>query len=926
MQINDKDIYAVLIAEDFKDDAIDKTVKYISANPEKFYLLSPDTGLELHEAIEDLSGHFDDNAGLTCVRFAREINFPLKVFLQTGDNADGGLDVKTFSELIGFLKYDESMKIARNDFHVIVDDTDLNDDDESAGRVVSDIFQQMVYLNLNIDVKKKSEIRKSLIKDRFRAKYQELRHEVEDKKAWLEFISSGNEVKISDKGRERVLKIVDALKKMLIAFDDGRKRPIRIAAMGTKKAGKSVIINGILKRDYAPTSSELPTPNIIKYIPEQIDTPLTLEYQGMQQIFETPEALNKYIFNEFKEAQRHTGEGSGLDDMTIHYPSEEFSGYEVWDTPGPNFAGAGREHHEIAESCIQSADVCIFVENYSNHLTDDEVKFLRQIHTTFRSNNKFYSLFVAVNRIDERYSADVEKSVSRLVDYLRSRLEALGYENIVLFGTSALQSFYLDKVLELAGDNSETKENLLDHINELKKTHKKFMTQLRFVESSLQNLQDFHNINNPTEADLRIFSGMPQLERYLKYIGEQKVDAEIVDNVISRCESQFDTIHNANLINRMLEIGKEYKKYLIELGHLLDGLSIEVDKAIDSIKKLVSEGSIDTALRHIDKSARSSRREVLGSIDGICRDVVNNSALNEDDIKQVRKGESPPHIITIHNNIAEAVFGLNRRTLQTVEAMTKSESDKYSRKVEAGIQKAREEISRKTEEVRKKVKNTATQDIMQEFSIPEFPPSLNKMSFTAKVFDANVDDEFLRSEAERLHRTETHTENRTEYETRTRTKTRQRGSRGFWEKVGSIFGKKYYEDYQEEYKEAIQKTYTVSNEVYDVAGFKLSIINELQKRVRSVVEVAHDAIEAEAEKITTIIYSDVSRQCDEINAEYRGLFDSFRNDINTALDETSQHKQSLENDIEILREIDKKFEVFFTMWKEILDGQAKEKK
>ena len=886
--------------------------------------MSPDTGLQLHEAIEKLSGHFDDSAELTCVRFACEIIFPLKVFLQTGDDIEGGLYVKTFSELLSFLPYDESMKIARDDFHVVVDDSDLNNNDEEiAGRVVADIFQQMIYLNLNIDVKKKSEIRKSLIKDRFRAKYQELRHEVEEKKKWLETVLCRG---ISDKGRERVQKIADALDKMLAAFDEGRKRPIRIAAMGTKKAGKSVIINGILKRDYAPTSSELPTPNIIKYIPEDAGTPLTLEYQEREQIFATPEDLNKYILNEFKEAQKHTGEGSGLADMIIHYPSEEFSGYEVWDTPGPNFAGAGKEHHEIAESCIRSADVCIFVENYSNHLTDDEVKFLQQIHTTFKSNNKFYSLFVAVNRIDERYSAEVEKSVSRLVDYLRSRLEELGYKNIVLFGTSALQSFYLDKVLELAAENSDAGEDLIDRINALKRTHKKFMTQLRFVESSLQNLKDFHNIANPTELDLRIFSGVPQLERYLKYIGEQKVDSEIVNNVITRCEGYFDTIKNANLISRMLELSEEDKKYLIELGHLLDGLNRDVDKVIDGVKHLVTDTNIDGPLLRIHKAAQSSRREVLGQIDGLCRDVVNTSTLNEDDIKQLRNGVSSANMKTINSNIAGAVAGLNRRSAETVEAMTKAESDKHSRTVEAGIQKAREEISRKTEEVREKVKNTTAYELMKEFSIPEFPPSLNKMSFTDKEFTAGVDEKFLRSEADRVHRTETHTEYKTETITKTRSVTRQRSSRGFWEGLWSFFGKKYYETKEEEYQEEIQKPYQVSSDIYDVTGFKRSIISELQRRVRRVVESAHDEIETGAEQITKGIYENIRKQCDEINAEYSGLFESFRNDINLASDETSQHKKSLENDIEVLREIDKSFEPFFTMWDEILNGQEKEQK
>ncbi|MBR1418440.1 MAG: dynamin family protein [Synergistaceae bacterium] len=919
MQVENEAVYKILNAENFSDSSIDTTVKFISANPEKFYLISPDTGLRLHEAIDKLSKRFSDKAELTGIRFAMEINFALKVSLQIGSKLDGGLDVKTFSELLSFLKYDDSMNLARNDFHVIVDDTDCDNSDERAGRAVAEIFQQMIYLRLNIDVKKKSEIRKSLIKDRFRAKYQEMRTEVDQIKTELDaVIKSG---KMHKAGNERVQRMIDAINKMLDAFDDGRKRPIRIAVMGTKKAGKSIIINSILKRDYAPTSSELPTPNVIKYVPEREDSALILEYQGNEQIFDTSEALKNYIESEFEIAQKHTNEGSGLENMIIHYPSEEFSGYEVWDTPGPNFAGAGDEHRKIAENCIESADICIFIVNYSNHLTDDEEKFLRQIHEVFKRNNKFYSLFVAVNRIDERYSSEVEKSVSRLVDYIRSRFEELGYKNIIFFGTSALQSFYLDKVLELVGDNIDDYDSLEDCIKAFKKTHRKFMTQLHSVETALGNLQAFHNINEPSSEDLRSSSGIPPLERYLKYVGEQKVDSEIVDNVITRCENQFDMIKNANLISKLLELSDDDRKYLVELGKLFDGLRIEVKKTVDGIQSRVSDENISSARLNVVKAAQDSRREVLSNVEGMCRDVINNTPLNEDDIEQLRAGTFSDNMTEINNNIAAAMVGLNRRSAETVAAMTKSESDKFSLKVEAGIQKAREEISRKTDEVREKVKNARAQDIITAFSIPDFPPSLNKMSFEAKAFDANLDDDFLKAQAERQHRTEYETKYKTETVTKTRTATRERKSRGFWESVASFFGKKYYEDYEQEYTEQITKPYQVSKDVYNVEGFKQSILYELQNRVRNVVERAHDEIQEEAEKIVQAIYSNIRTQCYNINAEYMKLFEDFSNDIKIASDETSQHKKALEDDIAALREIDERFVPFFTMWYDIFSDQ-----
>ena len=279
--------------------------------------------------------------------------------------------------------------------------------------------------------------------------YETLLKAIHDNKEYIE--GKLADANLSAESKERAREICNAFDVMLKEFEKAKARPIRIAAIGTKKAGKSVVINSLLERDYAPTSSTLPTPNTIVYIPaKEKDTPLTLKYKGETRIFDNAEDLKEFIGNEFKNAQKETGEGAGLPDMEITYPSDRgLNGYEIWDTPGPNVAFTG-EHEKNAKERVAQADVCIFVMNYSNHLTTDEVKFLAYAHEIFQKNNKFYSLFITVNRLDERYAVNEGKSVDRVIDYLGYRLERLDppYKNIVLFGTSALQKFYLDNVID----------------------------------------------------------------------------------------------------------------------------------------------------------------------------------------------------------------------------------------------------------------------------------------------------------------------------------------------------------------------------------------------------------------------------------------------------------------------------------------------
>ena len=286
-------------------------------------------------------------------------------------------------------------------------------------------------------------------------------------------------------------------------------RIIRIVVMGTKNTGKSVLIKNFIQGDYAPTGSVLPTPCTIKYVP---DKKLFLEYDGKIYNFPTAEELHEFICGEFKTVQQKSLDAN-LPDMTIHYPCNG-RGYEIWDMPGPNVVYRDESIQKI-KKIIETVDVCIFVMNYNKAITTDEVKFLMDIRETVKDK----AFIVAVNRIDERYCVNEDKSVARILDYISCRFKDWGYKKLIVFGTSALQNFYLDKVVELADRESLPFE--ADSIRPLRRKHREHSPQIKFIGDALGNLEDFHGIEEPTEKELRTFSGIPQLIRYVNYLGEQ---------------------------------------------------------------------------------------------------------------------------------------------------------------------------------------------------------------------------------------------------------------------------------------------------------------------------------------------------------------------------------------------------------------------
>ena len=291
-------ICTVLTEGDLSPENIKTTVKTIEHNPNKFYLL--ETG-NIWEVVEKLSKSSSDDNLVTRMRIAYNLKFDLKTVLKAGDDLSvQGNEVKNFAELLELLDFDDNLNLSRTDYHVIInDDNHLNENAELANRAVAKLFQQATLLSIvGLDIQKKSEIHKTQVTKRFREHYGDLKKEIESNEKLIRLKLATNP-NFNEDTKRRAEDIIASFEIMLAEFAKAKKRPIRIAAMGTKKAGKSVVINSLLQRDYAPTSAVLPTPNTIKYIPDDIKK-LKLDYNGKSYEFDTADELKEYIGEEVK--------------------------------------------------------------------------------------------------------------------------------------------------------------------------------------------------------------------------------------------------------------------------------------------------------------------------------------------------------------------------------------------------------------------------------------------------------------------------------------------------------------------------------------------------------------------------------------------------------------------------------------------------
>ena len=872
-------ICTVLTAEDLSAEKISETAKIIEHNTNKIYLISP--GVRLCNIIDRLSKAINKKSALTRTRIAYNLPFDLKTTLKTGnDNAADDKEVKTFADLLELLDFDENLGLNRADYHVIIDDENLSDKDV-ANRAVAKLFQQTIFLNIGLDIQKKSEIKMAMMKDRFRANYSALVGQIKQQKNFL--AAALEHAALNDSGRKRVKDMLDALNKTDAELEKARARPLRIAAMGTKKAGKSVVINDLLRRDFAPTSSELPTPNTVKYIPTEPNSQLILDYAGKKYNFVNAESLKKFIGDEFTKAQEQTGKGSALPDMTIYYPCDDLNGYEIWDTPGPNYAGAGDEHRKNAEACIREVDVCIFVMDYAKYLTDDEEKFLKDIRAAFQRNDKFYSLFITVNKIDQIYTAEVQKSVNRVLDYIGGKLDELGYKNIVVFGTSALQSFYLDKVIELAKENGTEEEPFVDSsvVKDLRRNYRDaddyIKSSIMFIKSAIDNLDEFHNILDATEKEIETFSGIPQLRRYTKYIGESKADMEIVNKVVGDCEGQFAIIRSALDVVEYQTLSEEAKKYLRKVANRIDEV-YEMSKNITRRMEVLTQ----------DRNRRNARRQA--------KDLTNQ--VRVDTIKMFNEGVdfNIERFSITEENIRELANDSSKTGFMS--RLAKDISSAFNRAKEEAVDDCRKIVRTLSEEKRDEIKNTltvVTEEIIEKvrdinstlqksgvptITLPDFPVSVSmSVKSTNNIsgsIDPNIALKFAKEAIKVVERT------------------------GFFGWIADIFSTK--------------------TEV-DIAEFKKNIADVVKSEGREKLNSEFENLSRQVEEGIDDIFDKFMDDCDDTSTIYQKIFENTHRNIVEVLDETGKKKAELERNIATLEEISGRLQPYFTIWNDIRGGK-----
>lgn len=300
---------------------------------------------------------FIDNAGLDGrsihkIRVAKDLSFGCSAFLKDKSTGNVLLRPERFMELVRFLDED---KLAQYRFVLDTDDKEL----------LSEIIQQLLYLDIDIEVMLLNEEAAIRRMDLFLENFDQLQSFIEEAR------SSIYHAHVDDSMKEHKNTILRTISDIGETIREMQVKDLKVAVMAMKKSGKSVVVNCLLGDDYTPTSIELPTFTTCIY-KKSDNGKISLFYKNITTSFDNPASLRQYVLREFKNI--HTGnERDNSDDaMNIRYRPRQNGTfpYTIIDTPGPDLAGS--HHREIAYKWIQEADVILFIIDYSKYLTTSE--------------------------------------------------------------------------------------------------------------------------------------------------------------------------------------------------------------------------------------------------------------------------------------------------------------------------------------------------------------------------------------------------------------------------------------------------------------------------------------------------------------------------------------------------------------------------
>ena len=289
---------------------------------------------------------------------------------------------------------------------------------------------------------------------------------------------------------------------MVKAFNMAKSSDFEVNVVATMSAGKSTLINALLRQKLMPAKQEACTATITEIKDNDADHFMAKVYDSNGNLIQIHPKLSFEIMdslNSNPEVSKIHVEGD------IPFVTSEDVSLVLVDTPGPNNS-RDPEHKAATYRMLSesSKTVVLYILNATQLAVNDDYNLLSHVAESMKvggkqSRDRF--IFV-VNKLDDFKKGEdsIEAAITKVRDYLRDN----GIENANIYPASALTALYIRTILAESDDDND------DEVYEAKGKVKKFNRnpEMYFetlapltpsvrgeMETRLANARENHNAN-----------------------------------------------------------------------------------------------------------------------------------------------------------------------------------------------------------------------------------------------------------------------------------------------------------------------------------------------------------------------------------------------------------------------------------------------
>lgn len=412
------------------------------------------------------------------------------------------------------------------------------------------------------------------------------------------------------------------------AFNMAKSSDFEVNVVATMSAGKSTLINALLRQKLMPAKQEACTATITEIKDNDADHFMAKVYDASGNLIQTHPELSFEIMdslNSNPDVSKIHVEGN------IPFVTSEDVSLVLVDTPGPNNS-RDPEHKAATYRMLSesSKTVVLYILNATQLAVNDDYNLLSHVADSMKvggkqSRDRF--IFV-VNKLDDFKKGEdsIEAAITKVRDYLRDN----GIENANIYPASALTALNIRTILAESDDDDD------DEVYEAKGKVRKFIRnpEMYFetlapltpsvrgkIETRLANARSNHD----TYEEALIHCGIVPIEMAIKmYVQKYAKTAKIkniVDTFSKRLESaksfestkqeitenqdkQKEILANIEVIKKKLASGEDAKRFKSRIEQINYGS--EIRKMANDVK-MVAQKKITEQLSSSD--TKISKRE-----------------------------------------------------------------------------------------------------------------------------------------------------------------------------------------------------------------------------------------------------------------------------------------------------------------------------